>query len=508
MRKIKECLRLFHEGRLSRNQIARALDLSRATVQDYCHRLENAGLSWTELLALSEADLERKLFKKAETPRRRPEPDAAHLHAELRRRGVTLQLLWEEYKREHPDGLGYTQFCERYHAFNKSLKVYLRQTHVGGERAYVDYSGFRPAVVDLETGEVRQVEIFVYCWGASHALYAEAQESQSLENWVMGHVRAFEFFGAVPHGVVPDNLKAAVTRAHLYDPDINATYCALAEHYGFAVLPARPYKPKDKAKAEVGVQIVQRWIVAALRHYVFHSVGQMNVRIRELLTTLNERPMQRLKRTRWELFREWDLPKARPLPKDAFVFHTWQKAKVGIDYCVQVERHYYSVPYIHAGREVDVRQGDGKVEIFLKGERLAHHRRSAVPYGYTLLPEHMPERHRKHLAWTPHRLVAWAEKIGPHTRRLIEELLRRKAHVEMAYRPALGILRLSDTYGKARLEKAARMALESQCLRVVHISQILKRGLDKAAEDGAPPKTVVATENVRGATYFQERMAL
>ena len=193
MRKIRECLRLFHEGRLSRNQIARALDLSRSTVQDYCHRLENAGLAWAELLALSEADLERRLFKKAEAPRRRPEPDAAHLHAELRRRGVTLQLLWEEYKREHPDGLGYTQFCERYHAFNKSLKVYLRQSHVGGERAYVDYSGFRPAVVDLETGEVRQVEIFVLCWGASHALYAEAQESQSLENWVMGHVRAFEF---------------------------------------------------------------------------------------------------------------------------------------------------------------------------------------------------------------------------------------------------------------------------------------------------------------------------
>src|SRR5690606_21539464 len=216
------------------------------------------------------------------------------------------------------------------------------------------------------------------------------------------------------------------------------------------------------------------------------------------LNALNERPMQRLKKTRWELFLEWDLPKALPLPKDRFVFHTWQKAKVGIDYCVQVDKHYYSVPYIHAGREVDVRQGDGKVEIFLKGERLALHRRSAVPYGYTLLPEHMPERHRKHLAWTPHRLVAWAEKVGPHTRRLIEELLKRKAHGEMAYRPALGILRLSDTYGKARLEKAARMALESQCLRVAHISQILKRGLDQESEDGAPSKTVVASENVRG----------
>lgn len=339
MRKIKECLRLFSEGGLSRNQIARALSLSRSTVQEYCHRAGNSGLPWTELLALPESELEMKFFRK-HPESKHPEPDGEYIHAEVRKRGITFQLLWEENKKEHADGLGYTQFHERYHAFNNSLKVYLRQTHVGGERAYVDYSGFRPTVVEVETGEERPVEIFVLCWGASHCLYAEAQESQSLENWVMGHVRVFEFFGAVPHGLVPDNLKAAVTRAHRYDPDLNATYCALAEHYGIAVLPARPYKPKDKAKAEIGVQIVQRWIVAALRHYVFHSLGQMNAKIRELLNALNERPMKRLKRARWELFREWDLPKALPLPKDRFVFHTWQKAKVGIDYCVQVDKHY------------------------------------------------------------------------------------------------------------------------------------------------------------------------
>lgn len=508
MRKIKECLRLFHEGRLSQNQIAKILSLSRSTVQDYVHRLGNSGLPWTELLSLPESDLERRLFKKKPEAKNRPEPDGAYIHAEMRRRGVTLQLLWDEYKREHADALGYTQFCERYHAFNNSLKVYLRQTHVGGERAYVDYSGFRPTVVDSTTGEARPVEIFVLCWGASHCLYAEAQDSQSLENWVMGHVRAFEFFGAVPHGVVPDNLKAAVTRAHRYDPDLNGTYAALAEHYGFAVLPARPYKPRDKAKVEVGVQIVQRWIVAALRHFVFHTLSQLNAKLRELLYALNERPMKRLRKTRWELFQEWDLPKAFPLPKERFVFHTWQKAKVGIDYCVQVDKHYYSVPYVHAGKDVDVRLAEGKVDVFLKGERLALHRRSTVPYGYTILPEHMPERHRKHLSWTPHRLLSWAEKIGPQTRRLIEELLRKKAHVEMAYRPALGILRLSDTYGKARLEKASQMALESQCLRVAQLSQILKRGLDKAAEEGVSTKTVAASENVRGASYFQERMAL
>jgi transposase len=508
MRKIKECLRLFHEGRLSLNQIAKVLSLSRSTVQDYVRRLKNAELSGTELLLLPERELENRLFKKAAESRQRPEPDAAYIHSELRKRGVTLQLLWEEYRKEHAEALGYTQFCERYHAFNKSLKVYLRQTHVGGERAYVDYSGYKPSVVNVDSGEVRQVEIFVLCWGASHCLYAEAQESQSLENWVMGHVRAFEFFGCVPHGLVPDNLKAAVTKAHLYDPDLNGTYCALAEHYGFAVLPARPYKPRDKAKAEVGVQIVQRWIVAALRHYTFHTVSQLNAKIRELLTGLNERPMKRLRRARWELFQEWDLPKALPLPKERFVFHTWQKAKVGIDYCVQVERHYYSVPYIHAGRDMDVRLAEGRVEIFLKGERVALHRRGAVPYGYTMLPEHMPERHRKHLSWTPHRLIAWAEKIGPHTRRLIEELMRKKAHVEMAYRPALGLLRLEGTYGKERLEKASHMALEGQCLRVAQVSQILKRGLDRASDEGMPTKTVAAAENVRGAAYFQERMVL
>lgn len=508
MRKIKECLRLFHEGKLSRNQIANALSLSRSTVQDYFHRLKNAGRLWTELLLLPENDLERALFKKPEELRDRPEPDVPYIHAELRKKGVTLQLLWEEYKHGNAQALGYTQFCARYHAFQKSLKVYMRQTHVGGERGFVDYSGLRPSIVDCLTGEIRPVEIFVFCWGASHCLYAEAQASQSLENWVLGHVRAFEYFGALPHAIVPDNLKAAVTKAHLYDPDLNPTYCALAEHYGFAVLPARPYQPKDKAKAEVGVQIVQRWIVACLRHFIFHTVEQMNAKIRELLRSLNERPMQRLKKNRWELFQEWDLPSALPLPKERFVFHTWQKAKVGIDYCVQVAKHYYSVPYIHAGREVDVRLVEGRVEIFLKGERLACHRRSAVPYGYTILSEHMPERHRKHLSWTPHRLLSWAEKIGPHTHRLIEELLRKKPHVEMAYRPALGILRLEGTYGKNRLEKAAHMAVEGQTLRVAHVSRILKLGLDQETTETAPAKTVTAKENVRGAAYFQERMVL
>lgn len=508
MRKIKECLRLFHEGHLSQNQIASALSLGRSTVQDYFQRVKREGLLWTELLLLPDAELEGRMFRRVEQPKVRVEPDGAYLHAELSRRGVTLQLLWEEYIQEHPDGLRYTQFCERHRAFAKSLKTYLRQVHVGGDKAFVDYSGKRPSVVNADTGEIKEVELFVFCWGASHCLYVEAQESQSLANWVGGHIRAFEFFGCVPHFVVPDNLKAAVTKAHRYDPDVNPTYCALGEHYGFAPLPARPYSPRDKAKVEVGVQIVQRWVVARLRNHIFHTLSQLNASIRELLLSLNQRPMKQLEKARWELFKEWDLPNAKPLPKERFMFHTWQKARVGIDYCVQVDKHYYSVPYIHAGKEVEVRLSEGKVEAFLKGERIALHKKSSHAFGHTIAPDHMPEKHRQHLAWTPHRILSWAEKIGPHTRKLIERLMSKKPHVEMAYRPALGILRLSESFGKERLEAAARMALDGHLLRVSQVSQILKRGLDQIEEEQKETKSITPTENIRGATYFQERMGL
>jgi transposase len=403
-------------------------------------------------------------------------------------------LLWEEFIKEHPDGLRYTQFCERHRAFQKSLKTHLRQEHVGGEKAFVDYSGLRPSIVDFETGEVTPVELFVFCWGASHCLYVEAQENQSLPNFVMGHVRAFEFFGCVPRIVVPDNLKAAVTKAHRYDPDVNPTYCALSEHYGFAPLPARPYSPKDKAKVEVGVQIIQRWIVARLRNHIFHTVNQLNASIRELLLSLNQRPLRQLKKARWDLFLEWDLPNALPLPKERFLFHTWQKAKVGIDYCVQVDKHYYSVPYIHVGKDADVKLAEGNVEVFLKGERIAFHRKNEKAYGHTMDPQHMPEKHRQHLAWTPHRILGWAEKTGPNTRRLIEKLMSHKPH--------------SESFGKERLENAAKMALQGSFYRVAQIAQILKRGLDRLEEEQPETKSITPSENIRGSLYFQERMGL
>lgn len=508
MRKIKDCIRHFHEGKLTQNNIAKLLSIPRSTVQDYYRRVKLQAVPLNELLALSDTEIDARLFHNRKYKTDRTEPDATYIHAEMTRRGVTLMLLWEEYLKDHPNGLRYTQFCERHRAYQKTLKTHLRQTHVGGEKAFVDYSGLRPSIVDFDTGESTPVEIFVFCWGASHCLYVEAQESQSLGNFVMGHVRAFEFFGCVPRIIVPDNLKAAVTKAHRYDPALNPTYCALSEHYAFAPLPARPYKPKDKSKVEVGVQIIQRWIIARLRKHIFHTLQQLNASIRELLLSLNQRPLKQLKKARWDLFLEWDLPNALPLSKERFVFHTWQKAKVGIDYCVQINKHYYSVPSIHAGKDTDVKLVDGNVEVFLKGERVAFHKQNEKAYGHSIDPQHMPEKHRQYVLWTPHRILTWAEKTGPHTRRLIEKMMHLKPHAEMAYRPSLGILRLSDVYGKDRLENAAKLALEGSCYRVAQIAQILKRGQDRFEEEQSEAKTVMPSENIRGAVYFQERTGL
>lgn len=508
MRKIKECLRLHREGGLSQSQVAKALAMSRSTVQSHLRKFDQSGLRWEEVTSLTEAELDAKLFKTHRPFASKIQPDWAEVHQEMGRRGVTLRLLWEEYRQVQKDALGYTQFCRRYRDFTRTLKVYMRQVHKGGEKVFADYSGLRPTLVDYETGEVKPVELFIMAWGASHYLYAEAQESQSLQNWIMGHVRAFEFFGCVPHIVVPDNLKAAVTKACIYDPEVNPSYNDLATHYGFAVLPARPYRPKDKAKVEVGVQIIQRFIIARLRHRIFHTLLQLNTAIGELLSSLNGRLMKPYGKSRLDLFQEMDLPMAKPLSKERFLFHQWQKAKVGVDYCVEVLKHYYSVPYIHAGKDVDIRLSEKAVEIFLQGERLVVHRRSENAYGHSVLSEHMPERHRKHLSWTPHRILSYAQKTGPSTLKLVEELMRRKPHPEMAFRPALGILRLSESFGPQRLEAAAEIALQGGLFRVRQISDLLKRGLDQKGKTGENPRTVQTEKNIRGAQYFQERMVM
>ena len=504
MRRIRECYRLYFETKLTQQQIADLLKIGRSTVWDYLTKLKELNLGWDEIKGLSEEALEHRLYRRSHCDSDRPQPDCAHIHLELRKSSmVTLHLLWEEYKQNHPNGYGYSRFCTIYKNWCKPLTVSMRQSHVGGEKLFVDYSGKRPLVRNRKTGEDRPVELFIMAWGASHNLYTEAQESQELKCWTMGHVRAFEYFGCVPRLTVPDCLKSAVTKASLYDPDVNRTYTDLATHYGFGVLPARPRKPKDKSKVENGVLIIQRWILAALRHRVFYSIDEMNIAIRQLLEVANDKPMQILKRSRRELFLELDKPNALPLPTQRFEHHEWLKQTVNIDYHIQAYKHYYSVPYIWYGTTVSILAKEKTIEIYHKTERIAIHTRNDKPYGFTTLTEHMPIHHQKHIEWTPQRLILWAKKTGDNIGTLVEKIIMTKTHPQQGFRPALGIMRLGKSYGNDRLEKAAELALTYNLTRVKQISEILKKGLDKNESDQNDAGTVINKENIRGSHYYQ-----
>jgi transposase len=504
MRRIRECYRLFYEASLSQQQIAELLKIGRSTVWDYLSKLKDSGLGWDEVKELSDEALEQKLYSRPPSASDRPLPDFAHIHMELRKSSmVTLQLLWEEYKKNQVNGYGYSRFCYLYKEWCKPLTVSMRQTHIGGEKLFVDYSGKRPHIRDRITGKDTPVELFVMAWGASHYLYAEAQESQGLECWTMGHVRAFEYFGCVARLTVPDCLKSAVTKASLYDPDINRTYTDLASHYGFGVTPARPGKPKDKPKVENGVLIIQRWILAALRHRIFYSIDELNIAISQLLEVANDKLMQILKRSRRELFLELDKSNALPLPAQRFEYHEWLKQSVNIDYHIEASKHYYSVPYTYYGKTVCVLLKEKVVEIFYQSQRIASHQRDDKPYQYTTVTEHMPMHHQKHLEWTPQRLILWGKNTGNNIGILIEKIITTKVHPQQGFRPALGIMRLGKSFGNERLEQACQLALRYNFSRVAQLNEILKKGLDKKSLDAQDPGTVLCKENIRGSEYYK-----
>lgn len=506
MRKVKEILRLTYENGLSRRQVAQSVALARATITDYLRRFEASGLTWPAAAALDAATLERRLFPSAcpDPVPQRPEPDWATVHRELRRKGVTLMLLWQEYKARDPEGYQYSWFCDAYRAWAGRRDLVMRQTHRAGETLFVDYAGQTVPVIDRTTGEVRQAQIFVAVLGASNYTYAEASWSQGLLDWIQAHVRAFAFLGGVPECLVPDNLKAGVTQPHRYEPDLNPTYQELAAHYGTAILPARVRRPKDKAKVEAGVLLVERWILAALRHQTFFSLSELNRAIRTLLTRLNARPFRKLPGSRQALFETLDRPALRPLPDAPYVYAEWRKARVHIDYHVEVDRHYYSVPYQLVKHAIEIRLTAHTVECFFQGNRVASHARAHLPGRHTTLPEHMPTAHRQYAEWTPERLVRWAEKSGPATAALIQRLLERRTHPQQGFRSALGIMRLGKSYGADRLEAACARALELGALSYRSLESILRQGLDRTpvTTPEEAPATPAEHEHLRGARYY------
>jgi transposase len=506
MRSVREILRLRAEG-LSDRAIARSTRLARSTVGDYAGRAVAAGLSWPLPEGLTDTALEALLFVRggpAAGARRKPEPDWANLHRELRRPGVTLMLLWQEYRAGAPEGYGYSRFCELYEEWECRLSPTMRQVHPAGERLFVDYAGQTVELVDGRTGEVRVAQVFVAVLGASSYTYAEATWTQTLPDWIGAHVRALAFFGGVPRQIVPDNLKAAVLKANWHEPGLNPTYQDFATHYGTAILPARPRRPRDKAKVEVGVQVVERWILARLRNQRFFALAELNGAIMALLGELNGRPMRRLGVSRRQLFDELDRPALAALPVEPYVYAEWRQRRVGLDYHVDVDGHYYSVPHRLLRQQVEARITQRTVELFHRGERVACHLLGGARGRHTTVTEHMPSSHRRHAGWTHERIQRDAATIGPDTATLVEVILRSRPHPEQGFRACLGILRLARQYGTDRLEAACRRGLEIGARSYGSISSILDKGLDRQSLPRAAtaPELPLDHPNIRGSRYY------
>jgi transposase len=506
MRKIREVLRMKLEAAMSERAIARSLSLSNGAVNSYLQRARMAGLGWPLPGDLDDTTLEQLLFPPAPSPvgLARQVPDWTWVETEMRRRGVTLALLWEEYRNNHPDGFGYSWFCERYAAFKKRMRPAMRQTHVAGEKVFVDFAGDTIDIVDPVTGEVRPMKLFVAVMGASNYLFVQARPSEKIADWLGAHVDLFAFLGGVPKFVVCDNLKAAVTNPDRYEPGLNRSYLELAEHYGTTILPARPRRPRDKAKAEQSVLLAERWVLARLRNARFFSAADLNVTIGELVGDINARPMKGFNASRAELFATIDRPALKSLPDEPYAFAIWKRCRVAPDYHVEIDGHWYSTPFRLIRELVDVRVADKTVEIFLKGQRVASHLRAPNRRGHTTLPEHMPSAHRRHASWTPARLVAYGEKVGPSVAALFEAVMIDRPHPEQGFRTCLGILALTRTYDNARVDAACRRGITIKARSVSSIRSILKNGLDRTFLDQTEDRDrePVRHGNIRGGDYY------
>lgn len=504
MRKVKEILRLRWGLGLSIRQIARSCSVSHSTVSELLCRAEKAGLSWPLPAEMDEAALEAKLYRvPSHVKGKKPLPDMEYIHKELRRKGVTLQLLWEEYKQAHPDGYQRSQFCQLYRDWAKTVDVSMRQVHVAGEKMFVDYAGQTIPVVDPSTGQTHEAVLFIAVLGSSNYTYAEPSWDQTLESWIGAHVRAFEFFGGAPRVIVPDNLKSGVKQPDYYEPDLNPTYQEMASHYNAVVIPARVRHPRDKAKVEVGVQVAERWILAKLRNRTFFGLGELREAVQEALVDLNNRPFQKMDGCRQSYFENIDKPALQPLPSAPYEFALWKKARVNIDYHVEVDMNYYSVPYQLAKEQVDVRLTASTVEVLFKGRRVASHRRLRGKGNCSTLKEHMPASHRRYLEWTPSRILSWARSVGPATAELVQTILDRRPHPEQGFRSCLGIFHLSKQYDNQRIEAACAKAIVLGAYSYRSVRSILKKNLDRV-ETETRTEAPVATrhENVRGAEYY------
>lgn len=501
MRKIKEVLRLKYENCFSERMIARACALGRTTVKDYIVRFETAQLGWPLPENVSEEELEKRLFpgKPNEGNPRLP-LDLPYLVQELARKNMTKEVLWGEYKAGDPAGYGYSRFCELLREYQQGLKYSLRQEYKAGEKAFLDF-GQGLTVVNPQTGERISTHLFVMTWGVSNYTFVQAVARQDLPTWIRVNVAALNFFGVCPRVEIPDNLKSAVSRPCTYEPQVHPTFLEFARHYGTVIMPARPRRPKDKAKVENAVKLAKRWILARLRNRIFTSLSGLNEAIAELLELFNRKPMKKIGKSRLELFAALDRPHALTLPERPYEYADWKPVKAGPDYHVEYQHHYYSVPFTYIRKALEVRATAATVEVLCRGERIASHTRSYQKGGFTTVPAHRPQAHQKYLEWTPERILAWAQKSGEAVHSLAQAIMGRREFAEQAYRSCLGIIRLAKRFSAERLNAACARALAYRILTYRGVKNILLKNLDQQ-EPEKITHSPRGHENIRGAAYY------
>lgn len=507
MRKIREVIRLRHSLRLSVREIAASCAIGRTTVGEYLRRSQAAGLGWPLPDELDDDGLQRRLFPPpaACTAAGRPLPDWPRVRRELARKGVTLLLLWHEYKRSFPEGYGYSRYAELYRVWERSTDLRMLQRHKAGEKLFADFAGLTIPVTDPKTGLVRKVQIYAGALGASQHIFAKAYESQDLQSWLEANADALEFYGAVPEMLVPDNLKSGVKSADRYEPVLNPAFAEFARHYGLAVVPARPKKPRDKSKVENAVLQVERWILAPLRNRTFFSLEELNDAIAAKLEELADRTMKGPRASRRQLFEELDRPAMGPLPSSRYVYAAWSRCKVAPDYHVELEGHRYSVPHTLVGSRVDLRAAPLTVEVFSKGKRVCGHVRSLLRRGFTTDPDHMPRAHREFAQWTPERLERWALEVGPNASGFVAGLMDGRVHPQQAFRACMGVISLAKSYGPERLEAACGRALAYRAFSYRSLKTILDKGLDQGwAPVAGADEPAADHANLRGAEYYEE----
>jgi transposase len=505
MNKLKEILRLKHEANLSARQIARALNVSHTVVNNYIGKSDSCNKSYDELKVLSDSEIVASLFPSEIKKYKYTPPDFGYIHKELKRKGVTLELLHEEYADTNPSGYyGYTWFCNEYKKFAKKLNPSMRQTHIAGEKVFIDFSGMTMPITNRDTGEISEVQIFVAVLGGSDYPFVKALASQTKKDFINVHVDMFKYFGGVPAVLVPDNLKSAVLRADNYDPDINPDYAAMARHYGCVVIPARSGKPKDKAKVENGVKIYQRWVLARLRNHIFFSIPELNVAINKLMPLFINKQMKRLEKSRLELFLEIDKPALRPLPQFDYEYREFKMLKVNIDYHIALEKTYYSVPYQLLHKKVEVWYSNTIVDIYYEGKKITTHPKSSQKGKYVTKMEHMASSHKKYLEWNPGKILNWGKSIGDSTVKLLDTIMKNKAYPEIGFKACMGILNLYKKYleyeswDEYRLDQVSSYALQSHRYRVDDIKKILKN--DKQTEELTTK--ILEHKFVRGSNYY------